>query len=144
MQRPAGILLVVTGLGVACGPPAPIRARAQIGALEITDGFAREPIIQASGAAYLTIHNTGSVADTLLMAESPEAAGAMFHGQSMSHLDQLPIPPGATVALAPGGTHLMLTDFARMPVVGDSLTLILDFAHAGKLTFKVPVRPVTE
>lgn len=144
MQRLDSITLIIAGLGTACGEPALIRARAQIGALEITDAFAREPIIQASGAAYLTIHNTGTVADTLLMAQSPEAAGAVFHGQSMSHLEQLPIPPGGTVALAPGGTHLMLTDLARMPAVGDSLTLILDFARAGRLRFKVPVRPVTE
>jgi hypothetical protein len=38
----------------------------------------------------------------------------------------------------------MLTDFTRMPVVGDSLTLILEFARAGRLQFKVPIRPVTE
>lgn len=144
MQRLDWITIIMAGLGTACGEPAPIRARAQIGALEITDAFAREPVIRASGAAYLTIHNAGTVADTLLMAQSPEAAGAMFHGQSMAHLDQFPIPPGATVALAPGGTHLMLTDFTRMPLVGDSLTLILDFARAGRLQFKVPVRPVTE
>lgn len=144
MRRLGWTTIAIAVLGIACGPPAPIRARAQIGALEITDAFAREPVILASGAAYLTIHNAGTVADTLLMAESPEASGAMFHGQSMSHLDQLPIPPGGTVALAPGGTHLMLTDFTRMPVVGDSLTLILEFARAGRLQFKVPVRPVTE
>lgn len=144
MRKPGWTILVVAGLMVACGPPAPIRARAQIGTLEITEAFAREPITLASGAAYLTIHNTGTDADTLLMAESPEAAGAMFHGQAMSHLDQLPIPAGGTVALAPGGTHLMLTDFFRMPVVGDSLTLTLEFARAGRLQFKVPIRPVTE
>ena len=134
----------IAGLAAACAPPAPIRAHAAIGALQITDAFAREPIIPASGAAYFTIHNSGTVADTLLSANSPEASGAMFHGQSMSHLDQLPIPPGGTVSLAPGGTHLMLTDFAKMPVLGDSMTLNLDFAHAGKLTFRVPIRPVTE
>ena len=38
----------------------------------------------------------------------------------------------------------MLTDFSRMPVVGDSLVIVLDFARAGRLQFKVPVRPVTE
>jgi copper(I)-binding protein len=144
MRRLGWTPLIIAGLCAACGEPAPIRARARIGELEITEAFAREPIIQASGAAYLTIHNSGTIADTLLMVESPEAAGVMFHGQSMSHLDQLPIPAGGTVALAPGGTHLMLTDLARMPVVGDSLTLILEFARAGRLQFKVPVRPVTE
>ena len=144
MRRLGGITLLFLAIGSACGPPAPIRARGQIGALEITDAFAREPITLASGAAYLTIHNTGAEPDTLLSADSPEAAGAMFHGQSMAHLDQLPIPPGGTVALAPGGTHLMLTDFTKMPVVGDSLVIVLDFARAGRLQFKVPVRPVTE
>ena len=73
MRRLGGITLLFLAIGSACGPPAPIRARGQIGALEITDAFAREPITPASGAAYLTIHNTGAEPDTLLSADSPEA-----------------------------------------------------------------------
>ena len=34
----------------------------------------------------------------------------------------------------------MLTDFVAMPQAGDSLTLILTFARAGRVTLQLPVR----
>ncbi|MBK9067247.1 MAG: copper chaperone PCu(A)C [Gemmatimonadetes bacterium] len=86
------------------------------------------------------ITNRGTTPDTLLGASSPAAAGAMLHGGSMAHVMTLPIPAGGTLALAPGGTHIMLTDFVAMPQAGDSLTLILTFARAGRVTLQLPVR----
>ncbi len=121
----------------AGGPPT---ASATVGDLVLTRGFAYEPIIQASGAAYVEITNRGTAPDTLLGASSPAAAGAMLHGGSMAHLMTLPIPPGGTLALAQGGTHIMLSDFSAMPQAGDSLTLTLTFARAGSVTLQLQVR----
>ncbi|MBK6780708.1 MAG: copper chaperone PCu(A)C [Gemmatimonadetes bacterium] len=136
--RPAAKLAALLLMaGCAGGPPA---ATATAGDLRLTNGFAYEPIIQASGAAYVEITNRGTTPDTLLGASSPAAAGAMLHGGSMAHVMTLPIPAGGTLALAPGGTHIMLTDFVAMPEAGDSLTLILTFARAGSVTLQLPVR----
>jgi hypothetical protein len=51
----------------------------------------------------------------------------------------LPIAPGTTVTLAPGGYHLMLTDIKRPLKQGDKVTVTLDFEKAGKkdVTFSV-------
>jgi len=136
------LLLVAAGLS-ACKPDLPA-ASADLGSLQIRDGFAYEPVIPASGAAYFRIRNRGTVADTLLSADSPMAAEGMFHGAEMRHLHELPIPPGGELVLKPGGTHLMLSDFTQVPRVGDSLTVVLHFARAGDLTLRLPVRPYAQ
>ncbi len=133
--RPALLLLAAIG----CGPRLP-SASATLGAIELTGGFAYEPILAASGAAYVQIANRGTSEDTLLAVTSPAAAGAMFHGGSMSHLMTIAIPAGGRVLLEPGGTHIMFSDFTALPTAGDSLTVTLVFARAGSVTLELPVR----
>lgn len=137
LRRGARLGALLCLAGCAGGPP---EASATVGDLVLTRGFAYEPIIQASGAAYVEITNRGTAPDTLLGASSPSAAGAMLHGGSMAHVMTLPIPAGGTLSLAPGGTHIMLSDFSAMPQAGDSLTLTLTFARAGSVTLQLPVR----
>jgi periplasmic copper chaperone A len=136
-----GILLAVVQLACQPSPPA---ATATIGDLRITNGFAYEPIIQASGAAYFTVRNSGPVPDTLLGISSPSASGAMLHGGSMAHLSVVEIPAGGTVTLKSGDTHIMLSDFITMPRAGDSLPITVQFAHAGSITLDLPVRKYGE
>jgi copper(I)-binding protein len=131
-------------LGIAaCQQGAPA-AEASIGDLRITGGFAYEPIIQASGAAYFTVKNGGTAPDTLLGVSSPAASGAMLHGGSMAHLSVIEIPAGGTVRLKSGDTHIMLSDFITMPQAGDSLPITVQFAHAGSISLKLPVRKYGE
>jgi copper(I)-binding protein len=51
----------------------------------------------------------------------------------------LPIEPGKTVTLAPGGYHLMLLDLKSPLKQGDKVPVTLEFEKAGKvkLTFDV-------
>lgn len=140
-MRPRARLASVLALGVvACGRAASPGAAITAGDIVIQHGFAFEPITAASGAAYFEVHNRAALADTILEVSSPVARAAAFHGVNMGHLDVLEVPAGTTVALKPGATHLMLTDFSAPPAAGDSLRLTLRFAHAGTLTFAVPVR----
>lgn len=131
---------LVAGILLACGSPPPPAAAGALGELRFSEGFANEPIIQASGAAYLRIENRGALPDTLLEASSPAARGAMFHGGAMAHLMVLPIPAGGELRLEPGGTHIMFEDFSAMPQAGDSLAVTLRFARAGSVTLQLPVR----
>jgi copper(I)-binding protein len=139
----AAALAAVVLAAPACrqGPPT---ASATLGDLRITGGFAYRPITPASGAAYFRVRNTGTVPDTLLGASSPVTRSAMFHGGDMGHLEAIVIVPGSEVVLEPGGTHLMLTDYARTPEAGDSLPVELRFARAGTITLALPVRRYTE
>ena len=131
---------LVAGMLLACGSPPPPAAEGALGELRFSEGFANEPIIQASGAAYLRIENRGALPDTLLEASSPAARGAMFHGGAMAHLMVLPIPAGGQLRLEPGGTHIMFEDFSTMPQAGDSLAVTLRFARAGSVTLELPIR----
>ena len=127
-------------LAVGCGDARLPSASATLGGIELSGGFAYEPILPASGAAYVQITNRGAEPDTLLAASSPAAAGAMFHGGSMAHMMTLPIPAGGRVVLEPGGTHIMFSDFSAVPKAGDSLTVTLVFARAGSVTLELPAR----
>jgi copper(I)-binding protein len=99
----------------------------------------------ASG--YLTITNNGATPDRLLGGSSDAAAKVDVHEMAsnggvmtMRALDGgLALAPGATVTLAPGGYHLMLTDIRKPLKQGDSVPLTLKFERAGAVvvTFNV-------
>jgi copper(I)-binding protein len=119
-----------------------------LGSLKIGHPWARAtPPTAPSGGGFLTVTNTGSTADRLASASSPAAAQVQIHEMKMDGTimrmreleNGLEIPPGATVALAPGGYHLMmmglkgpLTEKTRVPV-----TLIFD--KAGRIDVELVV-----
>jgi copper(I)-binding protein len=53
----------------------------------------------------------------------------------------LPIPAGETVALQPGGYHVMFMDLAGPFEAGQSVEVTLTFEKAGDLTLTMPVVP---
>ena len=54
----------------------------------------------------------------------------------------MPIEPGKTVKLAPGGYHLMLMDLKTPLKQGDKVPLTLEFEKAGKVTLSLDVQGV--
>ncbi len=105
------------------------------------------PPTSVNGAAYLTVHNRGSVADRLLEVESDIAGKAELHshvmqdGQmSMVRLSGVDIPPNASVKFAPGGLHVMLLGLTRPFIRGEQYPLILRFEHAGEVSAVVMIK----
>jgi len=99
------------------------------------------------GVAYLSITNNGKNADTLIAASTPAAASVEMHETSivdgmarMRPLSEVPIPPGATVRIEPGGIHLMLVDLRSALERGRSVPLVLEFRHAGNITVQLDVQ----
>lgn len=127
-------MLSGAALLAACQSAAPPAA-----SIDVRDAWARETAPgQTSGAAYLTIINSGSNGDKLLSVTGPGARMAMLHGSSntggvmaMRMMSDLPIPGTQTVRLAPLGTHIMLTGLTGPLHAGDRIPLTLHFAHAG-------------
>ncbi|CAN5730986.1 hypothetical protein BH20ACT4_BH20ACT4_11760 [soil metagenome] len=87
-----------------------------------------------TGAVYLTIESGD--ADRLVGVSVPAtvAASASIHRTveedavvSMERVAALDIPAAEPVALAPGGTHVMLVDLASPLQRGDQFALTLDF-----------------
>lgn len=105
------------------------------------------PMAMATGAAYMTISNSGDVADRLVSASTEMAESIELHTtfddggvMKMQPLeDGIEIPAGEQVELQPGGLHVMLIGLAGDLVPGSSYTLTLEFAEAGTVDVEVPV-----
>ena len=89
----------------------------------------------------------GAQADQLVGASTPVAANAQVHEtindngiMKMRPVAAVPIPPGQTVTLAPGGYHIMLIGLKHPLAAGQSFPLTLQFAHAPSVTVDVTVR----
>ena len=99
-------------------------------------------------AAYLVISNPADSADALVGASSPAAASVEIHETStdvsgmtgMHPIDRIAIPSGGSVALEPGGYHLMLTGLTAPLAAGDMVDLELEFEEAGVVAVEAVVR----
>ena len=120
------------------------------GDLHITDQWVREaPKLAKAGAGYLKIKNTGTVSDVLVGVEA-DFPKVMIHGtktesgvKKMYHVDNLAIDAGETVALEPGGLHIMFMglDGTGLPA-GGSVTATLNFETSGDVEIIFPIRPI--
>jgi copper(I)-binding protein len=112
------------------------------GTLELTDLWTRAtPPGAPTAGGYLTIANTGKEPDRLIAVSSPQAARGELHEMSvkdgvmtMRPLEGgIEIPAGRSVALAPGGLHLMFISPAEAFVEGGKVPVVLTFEKAGKV-----------
>lgn len=124
-----------------------------VGELEIAHPYAIATVGNAPvGGGYMEIANAGAGDDTLLsVAVAPEFAGMVqLHEMQMQDgvmlMDEvdggIPVPAGTTVALEPGGLHVM---FMRLPAGledGARIPATLNFEKAGEVevVFNVEAR----
>ena len=120
----------------------------KLGALEIGHPLARAtPPTAPAGGGYLTITNTGATPDRLIAVKSAVAGAVQVHEMKMEgnvmrmrELDNgLAIPPGATVALAPGGLHLMMMGLKEPLKQGEKVPVTLVFEKAGSIDVELVV-----
>jgi copper(I)-binding protein len=121
------------------------------GDLVITQAWSRAtPGGAKIGGGYLTIENKGSTPDRLIGGSADVAGKVEVHQMAMNNgvmtmrpLDKgLPIEPGKTVKLAPGGYHLMLFDLKSPLKQGDKVPVTLEFEKAGKVNLSLDVQGV--
>jgi periplasmic copper chaperone A len=137
-------LLIVVTL-VLAGSPATGADFAAKG-LKIGHPWTRPAMQGGAGVGYMTIANTGKAADTLVAVETSAAKSAGVHrtavnGQvtSMRPLPALAIAPGQTVALAPGGDHIMMVGLTRALSQGQKIPVTLVFQKAGRVQIELSV-----
>jgi copper(I)-binding protein len=143
--------LALLALLAAFGHSTPALARPHRAAgIRVSDAWTPAPPPGAPTAAgYLTITNTASSPDRLLGGSTPAAAQVQLHSMSTQGgvmrmrplAEGLPIAPGSTVKIQPGGNHLMLVGLKRSLRVGEHIPVTLDFAKAGKVQTDFVVRP---
>lgn len=118
------------------------------GQLQVTNVRARPaPLEGGTGAIYLTVINGTTDEEHLVSASSPVAQAVELHEtvndngvMRMSHQPEgFVIPSGGKLELMPGGKHVMLIGLSAPLAVGDTVELILTFAHAGERIFQAPV-----
>lgn len=122
-------------------------ARAAEPEIGLSDAWAR-PTLGAgrTTAAYVTITNSGSNADRLTAVDAPGAGSVEIHTAGMENgvmrmrrLEGLDIPAGETVAMAPGGYHIMIIDVEEPVQVGATVPLTLTFETSGNVTIDATV-----
>lgn len=116
--------------------------------LVMEDAWVRAlPPTQRMTAAYLTLHNRGASPLEITGGRAELASSVEIHTtrevegyQRMEQLASLALPAGASVTLAPGGTHLMLLGLERMPQPGETIELCLVEASGAQFCTRAPVR----
>jgi copper(I)-binding protein len=113
-----------------------------LGSLHIEHPWTRAtPKGAAVGGGYLKITNSGTQPDRLIGGSSTVAGRFEVHEMSMDNgvmrmrplKNGLEIKPGQTVALAPGGLHIMLLDLKTPIKEGDHVKGTLVFEKAGSV-----------
>ena len=101
-----------------------------------------------STALYLTIANGTNTPDTLVDVEAPIIGGVEMHESqtdtsnmtSMTPIETMAAPGSTRTTLAPGGTHVMLTNLGQSLDSGSTVILTLDFAQSGLQRIQAPVQ----
>lgn len=144
------ILLAAFAAALAFAPAA-FAHEVKIGPLTLTDLWTRAtPPNAPSGGGYLTITNSGDGADRLIAVSTPEAGKSEIHEMKVNDgvMTMRPveggveIPAGGSVALAPGGFHLMFMALKAPFVAGEKLPVTLTFEKAGTIDTFLHVEPI--
>ena len=134
----SAIILALLACTIALAAPQPLTAQ---------DAWIRATPGSDVAAAYLTLHNTGTQAVSIVGVRCACAEHAMIHqttvsnGQStMRPREPLPVAAGATVRFAPGGLHIMLHGLTRALTPGGEVPLELLLDGGGSLSVRARVR----
>jgi len=134
---------------IALGALATAAQAQTAGGIKVDKPFSRAtPASAKVGGGYLTITNSGSAEDKLVSATSAASGSVEIHEMATKDgvmtmrpvTSGLPIPAGKSVALAPGGFHLMLMNLKAPLKAGDKVPVTLTFEKAGKLDVMLDVQ----
>lgn len=144
--------------GIRIVAATPADAAAQTGSTRIKAGDVaiETPWMRATpggarvAGGYVTLTNTGSTPDRLIAAAIPQAGRGEIHEMTveggvmkMAALEKgIVIGPGKTVALKPGGLHLMFLDLKSGPKAGETIAGTLTFERAGTVPVTFTVAPI--
>jgi periplasmic copper chaperone A len=122
-----------------------------VGSLQITQTWARAtPQGADSGAAYMTVTNTGAKPEKLSCVSSPASAKCQIHEMSMDNgvmkmrevEGGLNVKPGETITFKPGGYHLMLVDLKAPLQQGKSVDATLKVDNGGTAEIEFPIAAI--
>ncbi len=112
----------------------------------ITGGDEADELVSASVpadvAGTVELHETVAAdGDMTTTTTAGEMDGEMGGGMmTMQQVQSIEVPADGTVALEPGGYHVMLLDVEKELVPGDTIEVTLTFERAGEVTATADVR----
>jgi len=158
-SRPLAALVVLTLISAcqqntptpasnANAPSAASSTAAAADTLVVSDAWAAAtPGGATVGGGYLTIANTGDVADALVGASSPRSPRVELHEMvmqgnmmQMRAVPRLEIPAHGSVTLASSKYHLMFNDISAPFVAGQDVPATLRFERHAPIDVTLPVR----
>jgi periplasmic copper chaperone A len=115
--------------------------------IKVSHAWARASAKMArTGAAYVTLENTGNMPDKLVSASAPVADKVELHTHikdgavmKMREVQSIEVGPHAKVMLKPSGLHLMMVGLKEQLVKGGHFPLTLAFEKGGKVTVDVAI-----
>lgn len=115
--------------------------------IQVEDAWARSsPAVADAAAFYVTLANRTDTEDALVGAESERCGEAQLHESvmdgdvmSMRQVSAVELPAGGTVALEPGGLHIMCLGVTEPLETGETIDVTLRFDVAPDQTAVVAV-----
>lgn len=125
----------------------PALSLGSVGTISVVAAAAPAPPIESGPmAVYVVLVNSGADADTLTGVSSPAATSGAVHAtrntggmSGMGPAGPQEIAAGETLAMGPGGLHIMLEELVAPVVAGDSLVINLELSRSGTLALTLPV-----
>lgn len=120
--------------------------------LDVNAAWARPtPPGARTGAVYLTLHNPGDAEVAVVGVSAPVADMAEIHRTVMKGemtgmvpVAGLVVAPGQTIALEPGGLHIMLLHLHQVLAEGEQFSITLKFMDGGEQAVDVPVHDAAQ
>ncbi len=143
----AGVLIAICTLTIGCQNS----AERPVGGINVTDPWVRAvPPTSMMTAGYFTITNDTAATADLVGIKTTAFAEASLHESiqedgmnRMRATDSILIGPGDSVALAPGGFHVMLHHPTNPLQAGDKVQFELLFRNGETIVIDAEVRPLT-
>ena len=145
------IFTAMLALALIVGFNPPSAQDYSVGDITVQQPWARASAGHAqAGAAFMTVANAGDTDDRLVAAEAGIAELVELHTHIMDDgvmrmrrvEGGIDVPAGGTVALQPGGLHVMLIGLNQTLREGERFPVTLTFEEAGTVTVDVAVMPI--
>ena len=114
--------------------------------LTINEAWARPASAGGNSAVFFVIDNQTTEDDVLLMASTDVATAelhlSMMEGEVMKMMPQesVAVPANTAVEFKPGSFHVMLIGLEKDLLVGETVTVELQFEKAGEITVIAPIK----
>lgn len=143
----SGLVSVLLACMLLAGPTAVSAQEFRSGDIVISNPWSRAtPAGAKVGAGYLVIENRGTMPDSLVGGSVEAAQDFEMHDvvvedgvMRMRELNNIALPPGASIAAKPGGRHIMFVGLRHPLAAGEKARGSLQFEHAGRVEIEFEV-----